>query len=105
MKAEEERLVRWNLACDGGWEKYHKLTEEMGSKLEKLVVDENLNIEEINSKLETILNKIKFWAFGKVSLKERKGKAKFVNADNDEDEAVRLVKHQNEIVENEVEKL
>ena len=55
----------WNLFKPGGWEAYEELTDNAAGDIEKIVVDENLNIREVVKKFETLETRIKYSAFCK----------------------------------------
>ena len=55
----------WNQKKPGGWERYEALTEAASKKMDSVIEDEELSIEEISDKIEKIETKIKFQAFGK----------------------------------------
>ena len=69
---KEEKVVMWNLTKENGWKNYKELLEKSSSKLLELVENEELSIEDIMKKMDAIQTKVKFQAFGKVALRERK---------------------------------
>ena len=79
---EEEKIVRWNLAKEGGWKNYEKISEQYKDMLDKLVEDDTLDIEEKYTMFEKILDKIKFKSFGKVTLNKKNEKK---NGEEDDD--------------------
>ena len=60
--------MKWNLAKEGGWQSYERISVEKSKKLNK-IVKENLPIEEKMVKIEKLHNRVKFEAFGKVKVK------------------------------------
>ena len=57
----------WNLKREGGWESYKKLTEEYSEKIVKAIEKDN-DIEEKMKEFQRINDKIKYQAFGKVTI-------------------------------------
>ena len=84
-EVKDEKVMRWNLAKEGGWLKYSELCEERSEQIEKLILDEEKSIEEVFEKFEKIHEKIKHRAFGKVTITRNK-KEKDVNKADDVDE-------------------
>ena len=71
MKGYQKRNVIWNTKCNEGWEKYEKMTEK-NDELVELLDNEHLDSTQLATKIENVMNKIKFQAFGKVTIKESK---------------------------------
>ena len=71
MKGYQKRNVIWNIKCNEGWEKYEKMTEK-NDELVELLDNEHLDSTQLATKIENVMNKIKFQAFGKVTIKESK---------------------------------
>ena len=69
---KEKKKDIWNLAKEGGWEAYEKVTREKANVLENILKEEEKTIEEKMEKFRKLHNKIKFRAFGKVRIKENK---------------------------------
>ena len=59
--------TRWNYNRKGGWEKYKSLTEE---KTNNLAIKEDSNVNDLASKFEKKLIKVKHQSFGKCSFKK-----------------------------------
>ena len=64
---KSEKTVIWNLEKEGGWTKYKELTEEYSKSLEK-AIEIGKNIEDKMKKFNKIHDKIKFKAFGKITV-------------------------------------
>ena len=62
-----DKRVAWNLAKEGGWEKYKELTEVYSENLGKAIHGEG-SIEDKMGRFDRIHNKIKYMAFGKVRI-------------------------------------
>ena len=93
---KEEKLVRWNLAKEGGWDRYNKLTEKYVETILKVVENKEMSIEEINDKFEKLHDKIKFKAFGKVTINPNKKKESIANdkVEPDEVKAKKILEEQ-----------
>ena len=61
-----ENKVMWNLAKEGGWNRYSILTDECSEAFEK-AIDQEDTIEGKWKKFNKVLDKVKFKAFGKVT--------------------------------------
>ena len=72
QEKNEEKRVMWNLAKEGGWKKYENISEELSDALMKVVEDKKTNIEEKMEKFDKIHDKIKYKAFGKVTITQKK---------------------------------
>ena len=64
--------TKWNLAKEGGWNKYKEVSAEYCKALEKLIEDKDANIDQKYERFEKIHDKIKFKSFGKVTIGSRK---------------------------------
>ena len=71
IKIKHSKITRWNLAREGGWDMYNQLTDKYSDKLEKIVENEYLSIQDIMKEFSSILDKIKYKAFGKVTLSNK----------------------------------
>ena len=69
-EAKEAKKVVWNLAKEGGWDKYKMLTDGYSQVLRNVIETEE-TVEEKMNRFEKILDKIKYKAFGKVSIGEK----------------------------------
>ena len=70
-----QKKTAWNLGKEGGWENYKKLTKEYNKAFKKAVMEKD-SIEEIFFNFEKLHDKIKFKAFGKVTIgKYKKSKS------------------------------
>ena len=66
----EEKITVWNTNKSGGWDMNKELTEE-NKDLDKLADEDISNPTSFNTKLERIMNKLKFRSFGKVTFSNR----------------------------------
>ena len=82
-EGRKQRKTVWNLGREGGWENYRKLTEEYKEAFEN-AIREKESIEEKMNNFERLHDKIKFKAFGKVTI----GNYKEPKNDNDETEDI-----------------
>ena len=56
----KETTSSWNMNTLGGWEEYERLTEAASVKINKIVENNDLSIEEMSDLIEKIETKIKF---------------------------------------------
>ena len=75
-ETNKEKQIIWNLAKEGGWTRYQKLTEDYSETLEEIINDKDTDIEVKMKKFESIHDKIKFKAFGKVRISDKTSKNK-----------------------------
>ena len=71
-EVHEEKIVRWNLAKDGGWEEYRKESEKIKEKLIRVVENHEISIEEKKKEIDKIHNKVKYKSFGKVTITQNR---------------------------------
>ena len=71
-EVKEEKRTVWNLRKENGWIKYKEVTDEYSETIRKVVMNKEVDIENVMNKFEKIHNKIKFKAFGKVTLGGKK---------------------------------
>ena len=110
MKMPKES--RWNLNKPGGWEKYKVTLEEASEKIDTIIDDETLSIEDVMRKVDSKMNNAKFYAFGKTKpitrkASERRLEVRLAAAQGmDGDQKVRdLMRKQFEQLEEEIVKL
>ena len=90
-KARCKKYKIWNLKKDGGWNKYNELTDE-NKRFNEVSEDESKNPTVIMDIIEKELTKVKFKAFGKVSVRNELLKCK---------ELKNLQKEKYEVIDNE----
>ena len=102
---KQEKLVRWNLAKTGGWCRYKELTSECEQLLE-VIENMDVSIEETKKIFDKKQNKVKFKAFGKVTLASKDDKPKKEKESNEntteEEKARSLHDEQTKVAENEL---
>ena len=59
------KVSNCKLNTPGGWEIYEILTNQIQSKIDKLIEDKSLTIEQMKEKIDNLQKKVKFQAFGK----------------------------------------
>ena len=59
LAGKKEKEVKWNIAKDGGWQKYHDLTEKKSGAMAKIIANDENDIEEVVEKLGKIEKKVK----------------------------------------------
>jgi hypothetical protein len=69
-KMENKTECRWNLLKPGGWEKYKEVSDDFASKMDVIIENKSLNIEDVMMKVDKIMDKIKYSAFGKTKIKK-----------------------------------
>jgi len=82
---EEKRMV-WNLRKEGGWSLYKEVTDSYSEKVSNIAENMELNIEEMSEAIEKVNNKIKFKAFGKVTIGVKKKDNKSTEQDKNKNE-------------------
>ena len=63
-----EKFKMWNLNKDGGWNRFNELTED-NEKFRKIANDDNKNPTQMTESIDKELTKVKFRAFGKVTVR------------------------------------
>jgi hypothetical protein len=71
-KVKTIKSTTWNLKRPGGREYYKDLSDKAAGKIEKIVTDENLSIDEKMKTVVSIEREIKFAAFGKTRISTNK---------------------------------
>ena len=107
-KEKKEKKVQWNLCKKGGWNRYEVLSNECADDLDKVIEDEEKDVEEAMVIFEKIHNKVKFRSFGKVNTTKKKEEKEDKVLPNKEEEteeekAKKLLKKQVEDIEKEIE--
>ena len=67
-KIKVENTSTWNLRKPGGWDVYKDLSDKSAEKIEKLMDDDEITIDEVMGKVMTIEKEIKFASFGKTRM-------------------------------------
>ena len=98
-----ENISTWNLGKSGGWEEYERLTNKRAGEIDAIAEQNDISIDKIFKRIETIEKEIKFEAFGKTRAKRRRA-IKKVNTEN-EDKDKELIRKQTSKIENEILKL
>ena len=75
-KKKNSKESQWNFNRKGGWETYKVLTENESNAL---TIDTHSDVNEISSKFDKKLTKLKFQAFGKCSKKREELNPKVAN--------------------------
>ena len=112
QNVKEEKKRMWNLARENGWEEYKRITNKYSDKLEKVVEDDKIPIEEVIKKFDNIMKDIKFKSFGKVTINNKRDESKKIHVvdiqeekEREEVKAKLLYEEQNKIVSEELEKI
>ena len=62
----------WNKQKPGAWEAYEGMTDAAQGKMEQIIEDEGISVEEVMTKLDKIQEKMKHAAFGKTKVNTKK---------------------------------
>ena len=96
----------WNVFKPGAFENYEKVSKKYSKKVEEIVEDEDLDIEEVIKNFDKIQDKIKYEAFGKTKVKQRiKPKDESINIESEEEGAKRLSKKEMAKLEEHINKI
>ena len=90
-KGKEEKVekkVVWNLAKEGGWDKYRLLTDQYSESIERTIEKED-EIEMKMKQFNKIHEKIKFRAFGKVTIGDNTAKEQAKQKDASKEESAK----------------
>ena len=91
---------------EGGWDRYKDISDMKSIEVDKLVTDKSKTIEEVYKGFERIENDLKFKAFGKVTLQDKKPARVVKKKEGSEAEVAKeLLINQNKRAENELIKL
>ena len=94
---------RWNLGKPEGWKCYQELTEKAAEKIEEIVLNDEIGINDAMKKVTAIDNQIKFSAFGKTRDKSKKARvAKVAKQSSEETDNLELIRRQSQKMEDEV---
>ena len=108
-KENKNKETVWNLAREGGWSKYMEESNKQSIVLAKIVDDEEKSVEEIMDKFNKIHEQIKYKAFGKVTIKDKRKVNTIQNSDSKEDteeqRTQKLAEEQESRAEEEIEKI
>ena len=97
----------WNKQKPGGWEAYEKETEGAKQKMEEIIQDKGMSVEDVMMKLDKIQTKIKHATLGKTKIKTKKNqeKERAENEPSDEELGKLLMRKQSEKIENAIMKV
>jgi hypothetical protein len=102
-KVEKKKI--WNFKKDGGWNRYQLLTDQSSEAFTAVIEDKELSIEEAMKKFDKIHNKIKFRAFGKVTVGRGKKQANDTEETLRQDNAAAVIEEQEKIASKEIEQI
>ena len=114
QEAKEEKQTKWNLAKEGGWEKYEKVSDDLADKVKEALKDDTKTVEETKIVFDRVHDKIRFKSFGKVTIDNNKHKEEHKEEDSGDDEckgtteeekAEELFKEQQRVAAEELEKI
>ena len=61
----------WNTMKPNGWEKYENLTDEKAAEFDEIIEDNEITIEKVVEDFDKMLNRIKYSAFGKTTVRKK----------------------------------
>ena len=67
-KNENKPMARWNVNKPGGWLIYERITDEIADKINSIVDNDKIAIDESIKITDTLENNVKLKAFGKTTL-------------------------------------
>ena len=88
----EEKVIRWNLAKEGGWEEYKRESENVKERLARVVENKEISIEEAKKQFDKVHDKVKYKAFGKVTINQKKIDMSVNEGDNEKNEIDEVTK-------------
>ena len=71
QERKEENQVIWNLASEGGWERYRIISDKFSESLEKVIDNKEIYIEEKMKQFERIHDRIKHHYFRKTRISKK----------------------------------
>ena len=71
QEVKEGKQTKWNLAKEGGWEQYKKVSDELSDKVKEAIEDDENSVEETKKEFDKVHDKIRFKAFGKVTIHKK----------------------------------
>ena len=95
----------WNKNKPGGWEAYEEETHAAKAKMEEVINDDTMSVDDVMKKLDSMQTKIKHSTLGKTKLKTKKNQEKKQSQDNeptDEEHAKLLMRKQTEKIESSI---
>ena len=102
QKLKTDKPASWNINKPGGWEIYKELTDTAAEKIDEVINNDKLVINEVVKKVENIENKVKFKAFGKTRPATKKKAAKKDESGNQEEKDMDLLKRQSSKIEEQI---
>ena len=105
------KTSHWNLTVPEGWKIYEDLSDNISNKMDEIIENKSLSIEEVKKKTDALQTKIKFQAFGKTKpptvtvMKRRLEVRKEYASGMDDEEAARLLRQQSQMIEEEINKI
>ena len=100
---EQKKESTWNLKKTKAWDVYKEVSNKYADKLEEVIEDRNLNMEEVIKKAEKLQDAIKYTAFGKTKVISKK--VMKVKPSTEEDEATEELLKQSKKMEDEITKV
>ena len=108
QERQEKKVKVWNVAKESGLENYKLFSDKYSDNIEKIIEDKSISIQEAMNRINKIENKIKFKAFGKVTINNKKKdivEEKEAEGKTQEERAKEIFEEQVDIVEKEFQKI
>ena len=106
---QEEQVTRWKTGKKESWIRYKEASKKASRKIDKIVEETDLSIDEVVKKVEAIETKVKFEVFGKCSANKTSKLYTSITEENntleDEDKAKELLECQTKRLDEEINKV
>ena len=104
-EVEQKKESKWNVYKPGAWNNYEWISNLFAKKMEEIIDDNNLEIEEVMAKVDKLMEKIKHKCFGKTKPKTRSKKEQTKHQSTDENEVRLRMEEQSKKLEAEISKI
>ena len=110
-KIKTQTVSHWNLNVPEGLKTYKALSDNIADKMNKVIENKSLSIEEVKKKTDALQNKVKFQAFGKTKPATATAKKRWLEERKeattgmDDEEARKILHIQSQTIEDEINKI
>ena len=112
-RIKREQESHWNLNKEDGWKRFKDLQSTVKEKMDNIIANQYLTINEVDKKIDMIQTKIKFQSFGKTkpmteNFKRRRlehGQRPSQGMDDEEERKNEILKKQNDFIEDSINKI
>ena len=113
QRLKVEKISNWKFNAPDGWNKYEAMTNEIKSKMDTIIDDNSLSIDEVKKRTDALQNKVKFRAFGKSKPVTEKAKQRrlvekkktTLGMDGEDEKAKQLLQQQSNLIEDAINKI